>query len=116
MSTTLHRSGRVRLRDRKAASLAKGRGRSLGCKGLIEEVRLETAIRDGRWLRGGGLRGTSDQRGHRDLSDHALLADGRVCRRLVGGGAEEHLRRRADGYRDAARGGRGRRLPRCPPG
>ena len=66
--------------------------------------------------RGGCLGRLPRQRGDRDLSDHARVADGRALRRVVGCGHPERLGRGAAGDRDAERGRRGGRRPRRPPG
>ena len=51
-------------------------------------------------------------RGHRDLSDHAGIDDGRARRRVVGRRCDEPLGRGPRGRRDAVGGRRGRHAPR----
>jgi hypothetical protein len=54
--------------------------------------------------------------GRRNLSDNALLADGRTRRRMGGQGEEKLLRPSREGHGDAVRGRGGRRGPRGAPG
>ena len=94
-SSSPHWLNEKRLHDQKIAILQE----KLAVVGLTATRRTtvkrrhhESATPDhARWQRGGRLGGAPHERGDRPLSDHAVLADGRMVRRMVGARPQEHL-------------------------
>ena len=79
-----------------------------------EQRRHGAQRQDARWQRGGRLDRLPRERDLRDLSDHALLDDGRAGRPVGVRRQDEHLGRRAARRRDAERRRRrGRRARRA---
>ena len=117
-SACVRRAERPRSAGRQRGTMGAGGETRLGSLSRWGEVR-HGSDRDadrGRRERGGREGRAPAVGGHRHLSDHAVLRDGRARGRLVRRRTNEPVGRRPAGDRDAERGRRGRGAARGSPG